>query len=151
MTDPYIENDLERWERTNNILAEVLEETERQVDTWGQQDHPVRSADDPTGIRLLGRTYRSMEIQTKARFARGERSWALIELEEVFEALSERDPDKARTEWVQIAAVAVSAIASMDRGAGLPPEGPPLVPAPARFTDVFLPGDGSVVVGRDEA
>jgi len=150
MTDPYIENDLERWERTNNILSEVLEETEQQLDTWGQQDHPLISPLDPTGIYLLGRTYRSMEMQAKARFERGERSWALILLEEVFEAASERDPDKARAEWVQVAAVAISAIASMDRDAGLPPEGPPIVPAPSRFTDVFLPGDGSVVTGVDD-
>jgi hypothetical protein len=120
------EYDLDRWERYNNILAEVFGETERQNDLWGQQDHPLISSEDPTGLYLLGRTYRSMEVLTKQRFAKGERSWALIELEEIFEAVSERDPGKARVEWLQVAAVAVSVVAALDRAAGLTPAGPPM-------------------------
>lgn len=139
---PQTESDLDRWDRVNNILGEVFGETEEQYDKWGQQDHPVVSQEDPTGIYLLGRTYRSFEMLAKQRFAAGERSWALIELEEIFEAVSERDMDKARAEWVQVAAVAVSAIAAMDRGAGLPPEGPPMEgPQGRRTTTLALPGD----------
>lgn len=139
---PRIESDLDRWDRTNNVLAEIMEECEQQFEKWGQQDHPVTSAEDPTGIYLLGRTFRSFEIFAKQRFANGERSWALIELEEIFEALSERDPAKCRAEWIQVAAVAVTAIMSMDRGAGLPPEGPPITDdVPSRYTDLVLPGE----------
>jgi hypothetical protein len=120
------EDDLERWDRYNNILAEVFGETERQNDLWGEQNHPMVSPEDPTGLYLLGKTYRSMEILTKQRFERGERSWALIELEEIFEAAAERDPGKARVEWLQVAAVAVSVVAALDRAAGLTPAGPPM-------------------------
>lgn len=143
-TEPRKDSDLDRWDRVNNILGEVFGETENQYDKWGQQDHPVISSQDPTGIYLLGRTYRSMEMMTKDRFAKGERSWGLIELEEIFEALSERDMTKARAEWVQVAAVAVSAIAAIDRGAGLPPEGPPLTMSGTSYDDLALPGDGPV-------
>lgn len=120
------ELDLDRWERTNNILAEVMEETERQNDQWGEQNHPLHDPTDPTGVYLLGRSYRALEEAAKLRFARGLRAWSVIELEEIFEALAERDPAKARAEWVQVAAVAVQVIACIDRAAGLGPEGPPL-------------------------
>lgn len=145
------ENDLDRWDRTNNILAEVFGETEEQFDKWGEQNHPLTTPGDPTGIYLLGRTYAMFEGLTKQKFAQGQRSWALIELEEIFEALAARTTEEARAEWVQVAAVAVSVIASIDRAAGVGPGGPPLVGESARrmTNDVFLPGDGSVIVNDE--
>ena len=147
-----MESDLDRWDRTNNILAEVMEETERQFEKWGEQNHPQTSPEDPTGIYLLGRTFGAFEQIAKAHFARGERSWGLIELEEVFEWLAAKTPEDRRAELIQVAAVAVSAIASMDRGDGIGPEGPPITDDVSRgpsFTDVFLPGDGSVMVNGE--
>lgn len=147
MTDtPPVESDLDRWDRVNNILAEVFGETEEQYDKWGQQDHPLVSEEDPTGIYFLGRTYRTLELIAKERARRGERSWSLIELEEIFEAVSERDVIKARAEWVQVAAVAVQAVAAIDRARGLTvDEAAELVMDPSEpatsYTDLALPGD----------
>lgn len=142
------ESDLDRWDRINNILGEIFGETEEQHEKWGEQDHPNVTPQDPEGIYLLGRRYRDFEKIAKLHFSQGERSWALIEFEELMEAAAERDPAKARAEWVQVAAVAVTAIANFDRRGGIGPEGPAVLAmdAPSPFTDVFLPGDGSVIV-----
>jgi hypothetical protein len=93
----------------------VAEERQRQDDRWGEQNHPVHDHSDPTGIYFLGRTYDWFEAEAKHRFSRGERSWALIQLEEVFEALSARTPEQAREEFIQVAAVAVAAVEAIDR------------------------------------
>lgn len=149
MTDRPAEPDLVRWERVNNILGEIFEEAERQYEKWGQQDHPMVSKEDPTGIYLLGRTYRFLELAAKQRAAQGERSWALIHLEEVFEALAEQDPGKARVEWMQVAAVAVQVIAAIDRGAGDAPDAHAVAgDAPSRYDDLPLPGDPVIPFSR---
>jgi hypothetical protein len=149
MTDRPVEPDLVRWDRTNNILGEIFEETERQYEKWGQQDHPVVSKDDPTGIYLLGRTYAFLELAAKQRAAQGERSWALIHLEEVFEALAAPDRERQRAEWVQVAAVAATVIAAMDRGAGDAPDDHLVTgDVPSRYDDLRLPGDPVIPFSR---
>jgi hypothetical protein len=80
------------WERTDNVLAEVQEERRNQDAKWGEQNHTPDH-------------------------------WCVIEMEElgkVARATYEGDAVKARAEWVQVAAVAVAAIESMDRQAGQP-------------------------------
>lgn len=102
---------------TDRVLQEVLAERARQDERWGEQNHPVHDPEDPAGVFLLGRSYAALEQEAKARFAAGRRSWALVELEEVFEALSAKTPEEARAEFIQVAAVAVAAVESIDRQA----------------------------------
>ena len=100
---------------TLNVLVEVAEERHAQDERWGQQDHPVHTPEDPGGQELLGRSYDHAERWAKYLFSQGRRSWALIQLEEVFEALSARRPRDQRTEFIQVAAVAVAAVEAIDR------------------------------------
>lgn len=100
---------------TVGVLAEVLAERAAQDRTWGEQNHPLHSPEDPTGIYLLGRSFSAMEKLAKARFANGERSGALILFEEVMEALAARNLVDARAELVQVAAVAVMMVEGIDR------------------------------------
>lgn len=153
-----MESDLDRWDRTNNVLGEIFEEREKQFEKWGDQQLQWADPENPTGIYLLGRTYAAYEQMTKARcdsyrdrYLNGERpdprNNATVLLEEVFEALAAKDPEEIRAELIQVAAVAVKAIETLDRGHGFPPSGPPVIDdVSPRFTDVFLPGDGSVIV-----
>lgn len=105
----------DRYRATVNVLTEVMEERAAQDRTWGEQNHPLHSTEDPWGLYLLGRTYSTLEQMAKQRFAGGERSGALILLEEVFEALAAKDLVSARNEMVQVAAVAVMIVESIDR------------------------------------
>lgn len=100
---------------TLNVLVEVAEERHAQDERWGEQNHPVHDHSDPTGIYLLGRRYADFERLAKLAFSRGARSWALIELEELFEALAAPTPKLAREEFIQVAAVAVAAVEALDR------------------------------------
>lgn len=104
-----------RYTRTVHVLQEIMEERAAQDRQWGEQNHPLHSPEDPQGLYLLGRTYHVLEQAAKQRFTAGERSGALILLEEVFEALSARSLVDARTELVQVAAVAVMIVESIDR------------------------------------
>jgi hypothetical protein len=115
----------ERWGRTMNVLEEVYTERARQFELWGEQNIPFHQPGDHRGVVVVGRSYESMANMIKARCdfyynraLSGREDWrnnALILLEEVFEALAETDPDKIRNELVQVAAVAVKAIETLDR------------------------------------
>jgi hypothetical protein len=145
-----MDSDIDRWDRTNNILAEIMEEREKQFEKWGDQRLPFTDPQDPTGVYLMGRTYAALERAAKARcdayrdtYLKGDddpRNDATVLLEEVFEALAAGSPEDLRTEMIQVAAVAVKIIACLDRAAG-----PPMVDDVTRPVDVFLPGDGSVI------
>lgn len=100
---------------TNAVLQEVLAERVRQDERWGEQNHPVHDPLSPTGVYLLGRSYAALEQVMKARFELFPPSWAVIQLEEVFEALAAKTPAEARSEFIQVAAVAVAAVESIDR------------------------------------
>lgn len=100
---------------TDRVLSEVLAERLRQDIRWGQQDHPMHDATDPDGVTLLGRSYAGLERACKDRFRDVPPSWAVILLEEVFEVMTARTFKDTRAELVQVAAVAVAAVESMDR------------------------------------
>lgn len=112
---------------TSRVLHEVLRERDAQDRRWGQQDFPFHHEIDGDGTYLMGRPYTGLErmfkdaCDSRRALAQGggpdTRSNALVLLEEVFEALAETDPAKAREEMVQVAAVAVKVIEAMDRAA----------------------------------
>jgi hypothetical protein len=95
---------------TQMVLAEISTERSRQESRWGQQDHPwmLRQwgyVTDAEAAKAL--------VDQQARI--GNRDWAGILTEEYLEAIEETDIVDARAELVQVAAVAVAAIESIDR------------------------------------
>jgi hypothetical protein len=100
---------------TDSVLREVLAERVRQDDRWGQQDHPMHAPGEEDGVLLLDWPFRDLEQVMKERFGYGPPSWAVIQLEEVFEALAAKTLPEARAEFIQVAAVAVAAVESIDR------------------------------------
>ncbi|WP_410221916.1 hypothetical protein [Pedobacter sp.] len=105
-----------------NILQEIKNERLRQDAKWGQQDHPIL---DPV---LLDRTPKRMceeyglpsenvaKQLCEAAHRGGYLTYMHILVEEVSEAAScGRDTQSLRHELVQVAAVAVAMIESLDR------------------------------------
>ena len=105
---------------TDDVLTEVAAERLRQDARWGEQNHR-----DGYGIEDLRRSLRFIiSHESPARGAQmfgegalssGCLTWSLILLEEVMEALEERDPARLRAELVQVAAVAVQWAEAIDR------------------------------------
>lgn len=94
-------------------MVEVDAERQRQLAKWGDQHHP-----DGTGWQKFGATAQHWKDVCDEAHAAGATTWALILLEEVFEALEEEDHGKLRTELVQCAAVIQAWIADIDSRAG---------------------------------
>lgn len=105
-----------------NIFIEIKKERESQDLKWGVQNHPILD------VKLINRTpYRmceEYEIPTESRAKymlnvsanRGELTYMHILVEEVSEvACSMGNTEKIRNELIQVAAVAVAMIESIDR------------------------------------
>lgn len=103
------------------IHGEVEKERQRQLELWGEQNHP-----DGTGAHLYTKivgeteiTWGDLERLAKRRVQRGVRdrtlTWLDIMLEEMAESFAEGDPAKLRVELIQVAAVAIQWIETIDR------------------------------------
>ncbi|MET7944243.1 NUDIX hydrolase [Streptomyces sp. NPDC005302] len=92
------------------VLAEVQAERERQDAKWGEQNHPDGTGG--SGALYVADRYRSIVDEA---LKTGSVTWRDVLLEEVYEALAERDPNRLRTELAQVAALAVAWIAAIDR------------------------------------
>lgn len=99
-------------QQNHDILGEVFEETSRQLDLWGIQNHPTGSH------RTFKREADYARQNCEDAFKAGEGTWKHIAEEEYWEAWAEEDPLKFEAEMRQLAAVAVSAIASSRRARG---------------------------------
>jgi hypothetical protein len=118
-------SEIARRYRTANVLGEVMAERAKQYEKWGDQVLPFHQPGDHNGVVIVGRSYTVMAemMKTRCDIYRDHalaghpdlRNNALVLLEEVFEALAETDPVKIRAELVQVAAVAVKAIETLDR------------------------------------
>lgn len=107
-------------DRTDEVLSEVRAERARQDAKWGEQNHR-----DSYGVEDLRASIRftighesparGAQILNEGAVANGCPTWSLILLEEVLEALVERDAKKLRAELVQVAAVAVQWAEAIDR------------------------------------
>lgn len=107
---------------TPQVLAEVHDERRRQEAKWGQQDHP-----NGTGPYMLGElvadgqhTYavgieRWARQRCDKRHRAGMGTYEQILTEEWAEAVAQSDPAKLRAELIQVAAVAVAWVESIDR------------------------------------
>lgn len=105
---------------TDMVLHAIRQERKRQDADWGQQNHPDGTGDDrvllgdvrfPT-YGMLSDLHRHL-VDGLATAGRCE--WALILLEEVFEALAVDDPKLLRRELVKVAAVAAGWVEAVDR------------------------------------
>jgi hypothetical protein len=93
----------------HDIAEEIVRERIAQDAKWGEQNHP-----DGTNLKNDGwREHARSQCQKAA--AEGRVTWAHILQEEFVEALAEVEPDKLRTELVQVAAVAQAWIEAIDR------------------------------------
>jgi hypothetical protein len=99
-------------EHVNKLLAEVWTERAAQDGVWGEQHHPLGTDEGYVSVAAHWRS------TCDAADSLGIVTWRDILLEEVYEALAETDPQKARAELIQVAAVALSMVEDIDlRGA----------------------------------
>jgi hypothetical protein len=107
----------------HRVLREVAGERQRQTEKWGEQNHPDGTGPD---LRILRLTDVNLDLRTGAElsdiFRRKcdrnlphEDNWRDILLEEVFEALAEKDAAHLRAELIQVAAVAAAWVEAIDR------------------------------------
>jgi hypothetical protein len=97
------------------IFEEIAEERAKQDEKWGEQNHPpiLISGTDAKADREDH--VKDAEMFKTINDSRTSHSWDTILLEEVHEAFAEEDPAKIREELVQVGAVVVAAIESLDR------------------------------------
>lgn len=91
------------------VAGEVVAERKRQDVLWGEQNHR-----DGTGDAFRELSVNARDVCNRASNS-GTLSWQLILMEEVLEAFAESDPEKLRTELVQVAAVAMGWVEAIDR------------------------------------
>lgn len=89
-------------------LRQIAAERLLQDAKWGEQNHP-----DGTGGNKVTADLARLVCQQAA--ADGRLTWRQVLDEEVQEAFAERDPARLRAELVQVAAVAVAWVESIDR------------------------------------
>jgi hypothetical protein len=104
---------------TQRVLDEITVEREDQDERWGEQNHPILI--DPDWVYSYLARAEDWKEHNDASANAGALGWDGILLEEVYEALSETDPEKRREELIQVAAVAVAAVESEDRRYGRAP------------------------------
>lgn len=118
-----------------SVLDEVAAERARQTAKWGVQRHPDGTGQYPlvnvqvAELRLGSELFAPLSVlgnlgaarlalaakcATDDRARAGRVDWRDILLEEVFEALAESDPEKLRTELIQVAAVATQWVEAID-------------------------------------
>jgi NTP pyrophosphatase (non-canonical NTP hydrolase) len=111
---------------SRRVLTEVLKEVQRQHTLWGEQNHPMVTPGVRGNSRLAAEEY-EMPTAERAQYlcgilgAHNQLTYMHILLEEVaefLEAAALDDPEHARGELVQVAAVAVSMIEAIDRKKG---------------------------------
>jgi hypothetical protein len=94
-----------------STLDEVAAERRRQIDKWGEQNHPDGVATTDVD-RVAADTARRACEQA---FAAGLGTWRVILEEEVREAFAESSVEALRAELIQVAAVAVAWVEAIDR------------------------------------
>jgi hypothetical protein len=99
-------------EELSAILEGIVKERERQDKKFGVHDHPNGTGEKYAHEREYWKGV------CDHNFRNGKPAWSLILLEEVYEALSEEDPDKLYDELIQVASVCAAWCASISRVQG---------------------------------
>jgi hypothetical protein len=92
-------------------MREVWDERKRQDERWGEQNHP----DGTDAERWTKASASNSRILCDRAAKEGKLTFRHVLAEETAEAFAEIDPDKLRAELVQVAAVVVCWIESIDR------------------------------------
>jgi hypothetical protein len=101
-------------EERDGVIQDIIDERKRQDAKWGVQNHPMISEDSSSDdYKELANIYKGI-CHEKSK--RQKATWDSILLEEVMEVFAEDTPERQRAELVQVAAVAVAMIQSIDRG-----------------------------------
>ena len=101
-----------------NIIDEILWERIRQDSKWGEQNHPMIHLDEFSTADHYVTFAQGERRYCDARFKEGTGSWELILNEEVAEAYEQAalgNKEELRKELIQVAAVVVAMIESLDR------------------------------------
>ncbi|KQX27510.1 hypothetical protein ASD97_24730 [Streptomyces sp. Root63] len=96
-----------------DFAEEIDAERTRQLAKFGEQHHP-----DGTGLPVYEHAARRYRNQADRNAQSGVLAWRDVLLEEVYEALAEKDPAALRTELVQIAAVCAAWVRDLDSRTG---------------------------------
>ncbi|MFF3643421.1 hypothetical protein [Streptomyces sp. NPDC002564] len=92
------------------FAEEIDAERQRQIAKFGEQHHP-----DGTGAEYyVGMADEARQDVERFVAQHSGPQWALVLLEEVYEALAESDPARLRAELVQVAAVCAAWVADID-------------------------------------
>ena len=106
---------------TDDVLTEIAAERLRQDAKWGEQNHPDGTGEETLRRYLIaaanGHPAREAKDMNEFAVQHNSLTWALILLEEVLEALVERDPEGLREELIQVGAVAAAWAEAIDRRA----------------------------------
>jgi hypothetical protein len=106
---------------TQSVLAEIECEVNRQNELWNEQNYAWNTDELAGSVPsdwLLTREWTSQDdvkAAVEGFFANDQGGFAEILFEEVAEALDEPDISNVRTELIQVAAVALQAVKSIDR------------------------------------
>jgi hypothetical protein len=98
----------------NDVLDDIAAERARQDAKWGEQNHRDGTGAAYSLAEVSELDVRFARTRCDRAFERGAGSWEHILYEEFCEAIAEDDPARLRAELVQVAAVAVHWIESID-------------------------------------
>lgn len=100
----------------DEIISAALAERERQELLWGEQNHPdVSPAEWATRREDHDEEAARWKRLNALRVDHGHLAWDGILLEEVFEGLSEEDPERLTTELIQAMAVIMNWVECIGR------------------------------------
>lgn len=91
------------------IMGEVRQERARQDARWGVQNHPNGTSPQFKGLADSARN------ATRKAASENRVTWMHIAKEEFWEAMAESDRDRLRAELIQLLAVGVAWVESIDR------------------------------------
>jgi len=92
----------------------VIDERLSQELKWGEQNHPqVPPKHLRSGLGVCSE--RSAKFYCESARLDNKMTWAHIAIEELAEVVDAETEEERRAEWVQLAAVCISAIQSIDR------------------------------------
>ena len=101
---------------TNPLFQAIQREQDRQLAKWGQQDHPSFLEMDDDEREDRRKFSEAVKEDTDDAAKDGTLTWEHILVEELFEAKAETENDEnLKTELIQVAAVALSWIESIER------------------------------------
>lgn len=105
----------------NEIIKQIIDERKRQLKKWGEHNENHPSIDEGAWMDGELSAYYGIlpeedaKAQCDFRFGKKQGTWADIFLEEVSEAIHAPSPEKMKEELIQVIAVGIAWVQSIDR------------------------------------